>query len=251
MDAANAGGLAAIATLPAPPPLSKRAALFLDLDGSLLEIAQQPDAVTVPEHLVPLLDAVRSKLQGALAIVSGRELQFIDRLLTPLRVAGAGVHGAQLRLAPDEDIVSTVAAGLGSLVETLREYFADDPRVLIEDKRLAVALHFRAAPERAQECRKLLADLAEALALNLKPGNMVVEVLPPGPDKGRAVRALMDRPPFFGRLPLYLGDDATDEDGIRVVQEMGGHGVKIGPRPTAARFHLPDVAAVHRWLAAL
>lgn len=231
-----------------PPLLLAHMALFHDLDGSLVELAETPDRIVVADDLPALLQAVHRMLGGALAIVSGRTLDSIDQLLAPLRLAGAGVHGAELRHSPDGVVLRGDAAPMRGIRRALQQRFADDSRIIVEDKGLSVALHYRQAPERMAECHAIAADLGLSNGLTLNIGKSVVEILPPGPNKGHATRALLQHPPFAGRLPVFVGDDETDEDGIALVQEIGGIGVKVGAGPSAADYRLPDVATVHRWL---
>ncbi len=237
----------AMASTP-PPPLAHDIALFHDLDGSLLDLAQRPDDVVVAPHLPKLLEALRQRLGGALAIVTGRQIQTVDRLLSPLQLPAAGLHGAELRRAGA--VTETRPAATDGLAEALRRYFGDDPNVLIEDKGMAVAVHYRLAPERAAECEAVASALASAMGLAATKGKMVIEVLPPQANKGNAVQTLMEQAPFAGRKPVFVGDDLTDENGILVAQAMGGYGVKVGAGPSAARYRLDSVDAVHRWLAA-
>jgi trehalose 6-phosphate phosphatase len=233
---------------PAPPPLGDDVALFHDLDGSLLELALRPEDVVVAPHLPGLLDSLQRRLGGALAIVTGRQLQTLDRLLYPLRLAGAGLHGAEMRR--EGMAIETRPAATEGLADALRRYFGDDPHILIEDKGIAVAVHYRLAPERAAECEAVASALASAMGLSATRGKMVIEVLPPQANKGQAVQELMSRAPFAGRKPVFVGDDLTDENGILVAQALGGYGVKVGAGPSAARYRLASVGAVHRWLAA-
>lgn len=233
-----------------PPPLSADVALFHDLDGSLLELAARPDDVVVAPYLPGMLDLLRQQLGGALAIVSGRQISMLDQLLHPLRLASAGLHGAELRRTLLGEIDAGAPDATGDLAEALRRYFGDDARIVVEDKGAAVALHYRLAPERAAECSAVASALAAAMGLAAAPGKMVIEVLPASVNKGMAVQALMAQAPFAGRRPVFVGDDLTDENGILVVQALGGYGVKVGAGPSSARYRLPGVAAVHRWLAA-
>lgn len=232
-----------------PQILAGDVALFHDIDGSLLDIAPQPDEVVVAPYLPALLGRLQEALGGALAVVTGRPLATIDRLLAPLRLAGAGLHGAEIRRHPEGGVLREHALAPTGLAEALRRYFADDSRLLIEDKGMTVALHYRHAPERAAECEAVTSALASAMGFSVTRGKMVVEVLPPEANKGEAVRMLMESPPFLGRRPVFVGDDHTDEDGILVAQAMGGYGVKVGEGPSAARYYLASVVEVHRWLA--
>lgn len=243
-----ASALESSGQIPPQLPLSD-IALFHDIDGSLIEIAPSPDQVVVPEYLPRLLVHVREAVNGALAVVTGRSLEVIDRLLAPARLAGAGLHGVEIRRDAEGPILCECRRSPAGVLEGLRQYFAGDPRILIEDKGMTVALHYRAAPERAGECEAVASALASTMGYSVTPGKMVVEVLPPEANKGQAVRALMELPPFAGRRPVFIGDDRTDEDGILVAQAMGGFGVKVGEGATAAWFRLPSVGDVHRWLA--
>jgi len=232
-----------------PLALGDDVALFHDIDGSLIEIAPEPEQVVVARYLPELLGELRGVLKGALAVVTGRRLEVIDRLLQPIKLAGAGLHGAEIRREPDGAVVSQEMRAPLGMAESLARYFADDPRIYIEDKGMTVALHYRAAAERATECQAVASALASAMGFSVTTGKMVVEVLPPEANKGQALRMMMESPPFAGRKPVFVGDDKTDEDGILVAQAMGGYGVKVGEGPSAARYRLPSVTQVHRWLA--
>jgi trehalose 6-phosphate phosphatase len=231
-----------------PPPLSADAALFLDFDGTLAEFALRPDRVDVSYRLPGLLLALRAHLQGAVAIISGRRLAEIDALLKPAILAGAGVHGAELRFFEGSDIRSPSVPEVHAVAHELCEHFAADPRVLVENKGAAVALHFRQAPERARECGEEMARLAGAAGLDVLQGNHVVEARAHGADKGAALRTLAAHVPFTGRMPVFVGDDRTDEDGFAAAAELGGYGVKVGPGETCARYRCSAVAEVHDWL---
>ncbi len=225
-------------------------ALFQDFDGSLVEIASNPAAVFVPAGLRRTLQGVQQFLRGAFAVVSGRRLAEIDAFFADCSFAGAGVHGAELRHAAQGVIENALEAQARDVVNVLRQHFADDPRILVEDKKIAVALHYRLAPERRDECEQLLRKIAQVEGLVVQPGKMVFEALPVGIDKGQAVHRLMAATPFLGRLPVYVGDDLTDEHGMAAVQLLGGFGIKVGPGPSLAQYRLPSVHAVHQWLAA-
>jgi trehalose 6-phosphate phosphatase len=237
-----------------PPPLDARAALFLDVDGTLLEIAPRPDRVHVPSNLPSLLADLTRRHDGALALVSGRPLADIDRLFRPWRGAAAGVHGIERRRADgslDHGANPAAAGALDRLRPRLAALAAADRRLMLEDKRDTLALHYRAAPAREPEIRSLAAALALAeAALRLIPGKMVVEFQPRGADKGAAIAAFLAEPPFAGRLAVFAGDDMTDEDGFAEISRRGGIAIRVGPpAPTQAGYRLPDVRAVHDWLA--
>ena len=237
------------ATLPAPPLLSERHALFLDFDGTLVELAARPDRVVVDEELPGTLDLLADRLGGAVAIITGRWLADVDGLLASVALPGAGLHGAEVRDHAGATVQVRAVGGIADLARALRERFAADPRVLVEDKGAAVALHFREAPERAGECREALRALAtEWPGLEVVPGKMVVEARAIGADKGGALRRLCAAPPFAGRVPVFVGDDVTDEDGFAAAAAAGGFGVKVGDGPTRGHYRCAGVADVHAWL---
>jgi trehalose 6-phosphate phosphatase len=232
---------------PAPPRLTPRVALFLDFDGTIADIASRPGAVEVPGTLRSLLSSLDSGLSGAVAVVTGRRLADVDSLLVSPCLPGAGVHGAELRLRPNGEVRVQWRPDTRGLLRSLRTRFAADPRILVEDKDMAVSLHYRLAPERACDCHHAMQELVPA-DFELVSGHMVVEARPRGASKGRALRALMQQQPFAGRVPVYVGDDNTDEDGFAAAHELGGFGVKVGAGNTLARFRCGDVAGVHAWL---
>jgi trehalose 6-phosphate phosphatase len=233
-----------------PPALPAAAALFLDFDGTLAPIAEHPDAVEVLPDLPALLTALHERLHGAVAIVTGRRLHDVDRRLAPFVFGGAGLHGAELRRAAGQDVRLQWNPDTRGLVAKLERHFAADARVLVEDKEASVALHFRRAPERAQECRDVMLALVPRDEFEMIAGSMVIEARPRGAGKGRAVRELMRQAPFRGRRPVFVGDDVTDEDGFAAAAELGGYGVKIGPGVSVARYRLDGIADLPGWLQA-
>ena len=235
-------------------PLDPTAALFLDFDGTLVDIAPRPEAVRVDAALPGRLAAVRERLDGALAVLSGRPIAEIDRLLAPLRLTAAGVHGLEVRADPAGPVVAAAAAtdALSAVRAVLAAAGMPGAGVHVEDKRLAVAVHYRNAPERGEMVRALLADVvALHPSLHLVAGKMVVEVKPAGVDKGTALMNFLARPPFLHRMPVMIGDDVTDEDGFRAALAAGGRAIKVGPGESLAPERLPDVHAVHRLVAEL
>lgn len=241
--------------LPAPPlpAPDARWALFLDVDGTLLDFHDDPAAVAASPELLALLQQLHAELHGALSLVSGRALADLDRLFGQ-PWAMAGLHGLQLRHADgqcrEHPLDTSAHAQLKQRAETMLEALGG---IELEDKGIAIALHCRRSPERFAAMRDAAAALAEAMpGYELQAGNLVMEIKPAGMDKGRAVRELLQRPPFAGRQPVYVGDDLTDEHAFDAAERAGGSGVIVGPRrPTRARYGLADPAAVHRWLAAL
>jgi trehalose 6-phosphate phosphatase len=235
-----------------PPALElTRTALFLDLDGTLAGIEPHPGAVGPDPRRNSLLVRLSRALDGRLAVVSGRAIEDIDRILGGQIAAVAAVHGLDRRTASGERVSTEPPRGMGEARAAAASALAGRPGVLIEDKGLAFAIHYRSAPELAAEACDLAGRLASAFGLELQPGSMVVELRAPGHDKGDAVEAFMAEPPFQGRAPVFVGDDLTDEDGFEAAARLGGFGVLVGrQRRTAARFRLGGVEEVLGWLAA-
>ncbi|MCC6000209.1 MAG: trehalose-phosphatase [Pararhodobacter sp.] len=239
----------------APPvPDPARCALFLDFDGVLVDIAPRPDAVQVAPGILALLRRLAACLHGRLAVVSGRPLAEIDHFLQRAAPHAVGLHGAERR-GPDGVLSRALPApGLEKARHILQQAASDHPALLLEDKGLALALHWRTAPELGASALQA-ATRAQAAAGNdmaLQPGKMVIELKPARINKGSALTDLMARAPFAGTTPIMLGDDLTDETAFRAAAGLGGAGVLVGPlRETAAEYCLPDVAAVHDWLSAL
>jgi trehalose 6-phosphate phosphatase len=233
-----------------PPLLHANAALYLDFDGTLAAYAPHPDGVAVDEALPALLAGLRERLAGAVALVSGRSLAALDALTGLPRFAAAGLHGFEWRLESGATNASAQPAGARAIVAALRERFGADPRLVIEDKGAAVALHYRRAPERGQECVAAMRALVQAPEFEVITGHAVVEARPRGADKGAALRALSAHAPFAGRQPVFVGDDVTDEDGFAAARELGGYGVRVGPGATVAPYRIDAVGSVYAWLAA-
>jgi trehalose 6-phosphate phosphatase len=237
-----------------PPPRSELldgAALFLDFDGTLVELAESPDLIRVSPTLEPLLDRLRRRLEGRLAIVSGRSLADLERHLPAPGIAFSGSHGLELRLAGGAALPLSVPAGLDDVWERVRDFAAGMDGLLAEAKPAGIALHYRQAPEAAARVEAFMKALARRHGFSVQPGKMVVELIPFGATKGDALRAFMTEPDFARARPVFVGDDLTDEHGFTAAESLGGAGVLVGPpRQTAARYRLPSVAAVADWLGA-
>lgn len=225
-------------------------ALFLDVDGTVLKIARTPDAVEVSGPLRIVLEKLQPLLGGALALVSGRTIADLDYLFGPLPLPAAGLHGIERRDARGRLHSKGKPVDLGEIRKSLEAFATSHAGVFVEDKAHAIAVHYRQAPtvkaKVRAEVRRLLAARPD---LQILDGKMVFEIRPRGIDKGAAIKAFMGEPPFVGRTPIFLGDDITDEDGFAIVNDLGGHSIRVGGgAKTSARFRLPNVTAALEWL---
>jgi trehalose 6-phosphate phosphatase len=239
-----------IVGLPAPKPLRlDETALFLDLDGTLAPIAARPQDVRPDPRRTSLLERLAARLGGRLAVVSGRTLVDVDRILEGCVTPVAAVHGLVVRQADGQVREAPPHPALPRAAEACRAFASRDSGLIVEEKGLSVALHFRLAGAHAEAARACARQVAAETGLALQDGDMVEELRTPGASKGDAVRAFMAAPPFKGAQPVFVGDDSTDEDGFRAAQALKGMGVAVGaPRPTSARFRLADVDAALTWL---
>ncbi len=244
-------------TLPAPPlPAIPGHAFFFDVDGTLVEYAQRPELARADRALLRLLERLRGRSDGALALVSGRSILSLDAVMHPQRHWASGLHGFEVRTAagtierhdpPEPQALEQLRTVLSSLA-------VEFPGLYVEDKQYALAVHYRHAPEHAEAVRARLEALPglEAVGLRLQRGHLVVELAPASVDKASALARFMRTPPFAGRLPVYVGDDLTDEPAFHWVNRARGLSVAVRPAgPTAARYALPSVGAVHGWMHAL
>jgi len=237
---------------PLPPAaLLDGASLFLDFDGTLVELADRPDAVAVDPALAGLLDRLADRLSGRVALVSGRSIDQLDGFLGPAGSALGivGSHGAETRLAGGAITRPARPASLDHAARLFADHFDKRAGVVIEAKSLGVGLHYRLDPSVESEAQALAEAFAAANDLHVQHGKMMVELRLPGHDKGSAIAALLEHQPFRGHPPVFLGDDITDEPGFAACAARGGAGILVGPaRATEARYRLPGVAAVHEWL---
>lgn len=246
--------------LPPPPPLrlpsgdqgasdTPLCALFLDFDGTLVDIADHPDDVFIPNGLSALLTTVAQRLDGRLAIVTGRSIAALEALMGPVSVAVAGSHGGEFRLAGHADPQALASPLPPAVIEYLSTFARHNGGLLVEPKPYSIAVHYRRHPEAHERLLDYARQISAEMGLKLKHGKQVVELTMPGSDKGTAVTRFMQTPPFAGSDALFLGDDVTDEDAFTAIAQIGGGGVLVGPlRPTAAHWRLDSVAAVHHWL---
>jgi trehalose 6-phosphate phosphatase len=225
------------------------ASLLFDLDGTLLPIRPTPGEVSADDGDIDLVSGLVSRFGGRLAVLSGRPIADIDRILRRAVETVAGIHGLEIRRGGETRRPHATHPGLAPVRAAFARFAEGTPGALVEDKGLSLALHYREAPGSAADAARLARDLADETGLVLQRGSMVEELRTPGADKGDALRAIMAEPPFAGTAPWYFGDDLTDEDGFRAAAALGGAGVLVGPRrTTAARWRLPDIDALRDWL---
>ena len=232
------------------PPVKKNSALFLDIDGTLLDMARTPDAVIVPTDLQLSLVRLYDELEGALAFVSGRSLTAIDRLFAPLRTAAIGCHGAEVR--GTDGNIRALAEPIADPVRAIFRGLAEShPGTILEDKIYALALHYRLAPEakRALEAAmKRHESVFAAEKVAIQHGKAVIDAKPLGIDKGVGLRALMRQAPFRDRAPIFGGDDTTDTDVFHILPELGGHGFSVGRAFKGVDYKFQSPQAVRLWL---
>ena len=224
--------------------------LFLDVDGTLLDIAASPQSVHVDDRLRDLLLRLRVALGGAVALVSGRSLATVDELFALHGWPAAGLHGGERRDASGQThILAADTARLEPVRAALRHLVDETPGAVLEDKRLALAVHYRSAPEFEWKLRRIVRQCAMQLApeYHVLDGKCVIEIKPVAASKGRAVRAFLQEPPFVGRLPVFFGDDMTDIDGFACVEEAGGVSIAVG-HDLPAMLHLASPREVHALL---
>lgn len=230
-------------------------ALFLDVDGTLIDIAASPDAVIVPATLANDIRNVSIKAGGALALVSGRTIETVDRLLHPETFPVAGLHGGEFREPGGEPVQLPSPPALATFRPLISELAERLSGVHVEDKGRAIAVHYRAAPSAGDEVERTVEEMAARSGdtLATQKGKMVIELKPIDAGKGEAVTRFMSLPPFAGRSPIAIGDDITDEEMFKVVNALGGLSVRVGTpdRPSEADQYIENPQAVRNWLASI
>lgn len=228
----------------------RTAALFLDFDGTLVDLAIRPEAVSVDRHTLDTLRRLADCADGAVAIVTGRDIETIDGYIAPLRLPVAGAHGHVRRAAGGRLHDTPVdQQALDAMADALGRFAAGRPGLLVERKSKSVALHYRLAPALGPACRAAVeAALKTAPGFALLDGKRVYEIRSPLADKGHAIAAFMAEAPFAGRRPVFAGDDATDEEGFELVNRQGGFSIKIGPGASAASYRLESPSDLRAWL---
>jgi len=224
-------------------------ALFLDFDGTLVNLAPEPDSVVPAPDLIEMLQRLQELSNGALAVVSGRPVVQLDHYLAPLHLPAAGVHGLERRDASGR-LIQLSAPDTAHLMESLAPLVARHPGLLLEPKRGALALHYRKAPHLEEACIEAMNHAVSCVpGFSVLRGKMVVEAKAALADKGDAIASFMREAPFAGRRPVFVGDDVTDEAGFEWVQSHGGgFGIKIGEGQSKANMRLDNPAALHQWL---
>jgi len=239
---------------PSPPLPGDDCALFLDVDGTLVEFRDDPAAVRLQPAVREAIGRLGDRLHGAVALVSGRPLAQLDALFAPLRLPAAGLHGHQFRSSAvaGADMPPDTSAMLHDLHRRATELAAHHPGVLVEDKGVSMALHWRMAPASGPDVVAFAQGQIGTLpGYRLQPGDHVVEFVPAASDKGRAVERMLQEPAFRGRVPVFIGDDLTDEFGFAAANNAGGWSILVGERASSVATHaLPDTHAVHAWLIA-
>ena len=236
---------------PPPSDLLADAALFLDFDGTLVELAETPDSIRVSPDLGPLLERLRRRLDGRIAIVSGRSLADLERHVPASGIAFSGSHGLELQFADGTTLPLSVPIGLDDVRDKVARFAAGTDGLLVEEKPAGIALHYRLAPGHGERAGDFIDGLAAERGWAVQRGNMVVELRPSGATKGDALRAFMTEPKFLHTRPVFVGDDLTDEHGFEAAAALGGAGILVGPeRESAARYRLASVPAVAQWLRA-
>jgi trehalose 6-phosphate phosphatase len=239
---------------PEPPLVSEltRSAILLDIDGTILDIAPSPAEVWVPTGLRPTLSRLVDLTDGAVALVSGRSINDIDLIFSPLQLAAIGVHGAEMRVSGAAEVQSRIAPlskGLKRKLATIAEL---GPGILVEDKGYSLALHYRLAPDKGpailDAANKICSDALQEL-VEILPGKLVVDIKPAAINKGNAVSALMEYPPFAGRRPIFIGDDTTDLPVFGVIPKFGGQAYSVGGIAADVDGHFEQPESVRSWLA--
>jgi trehalose 6-phosphate phosphatase len=235
-----------------PPPPSLDWSLFLDVDGTLVELTDTPSQTTADPEIIALLREMTLRLGGAVALVSGRKIETLDRLFAPLRLPAAGLHGVERRRY-DGSIQGPhfVDTRLDRIRPALAELVAANPGALLEDKDQTIAVHYRLAPQIGELLRQAIVAICKPLEndYHIQGGNMMFEIKPRGLSKATAIGAFMKETPFSGRRPVFVGDDLTDQDGFAVAESQGGLSIAVGER-VQGQFYLPDVTSVRAWLRA-
>jgi trehalose 6-phosphate phosphatase len=245
--------LARVGSVSATPKANGAVAVFLDVDGTLLDFAQRPDSVITPPGLVSALAAAERRLGGALALVSGRPLAELDQIFAPLRLRASGVHGAQMRFEPGGSVSKLAAAEPLplSLWERVLGVMSLFPGTIAENKAFSYAIHYRLAPWSEgplREAIQAIVDEEKPDSIEIMDAHFALELKRPGADKGQAIRSFLSTPVFSGRTPIFLGDDTTDQSGFAYVSSVGGFGFAVTEMRPGAVGVFEGPSAVRDWI---
>jgi trehalose 6-phosphate phosphatase len=235
---------------PLPDTADRHWAWFLDVDGTLLELEARPELVSADARLLRLLEGLHGNYAGAVALISGRSLAQLDRIFGDMPLAAAASHGLEQRF-PDGTVLHRASEVPAGSVARITEFADKHPGLLVEQKPFSIGVHYRTRPELEtvvlETMEKIQAELDNGA--RLMRGKMVVEIMAAGANKGSAIRSFMLTPPFKGRLPVFIGDDVTDEYGFAAVNELGGMSIRVGSiTASAAKWQLRNVADLRGWL---
>jgi trehalose 6-phosphate phosphatase len=239
----------------APPPLPsdlRQSAILLDIDGTILDIAPSPRQVWVPAELRRTLTRLAGLTGGALALVSGRSINDIDLIFSPLQLPAIGVHGAEMRLSGEADVQERITPLSKSLKRRLATIAELGPGILVEDKGYSLALHYRLAPDKGPAMLEAIAKICASVPeerVEILPGKLIVDIKPAAINKGNAVHELMQYPPFAGRRPIFIGDDTTDLPVFGIVPTFGGQAYSVGGIAADVDGHFDAPEDVRAWLA--
>ena len=237
-------------TLMRPPPADVTWAWFFDIDGTLVELAPTPSSIVINDDLPKLIARLSELSGGAVSLITGRAISNVDELLTLPQVSVAGQHGAEVRTPAGAHHTAETEIDFDAIARDVAALCAKHPELIAEYKGSSIALHYRRAPQLASYATRFMRALQSQYGpgLDLQKGKKVVELRPDVVDKGRAIASLMTRKPFAGKIPVFVGDDVTDEAGFETVNQLGGYSVKVGKGKTIARYRLDSVSDVKEWL---
>ena len=224
-------------------------AIFLDVDGTLIPHADHPDSIVLPKNLKFILYGLRNKLNGALALISGRMIKDVQNIFCPLKLYLSGIHGLEYSYNLEQYSINSKEDFPLKLYEELYKFSKDYPGIMIEKKNISVALHYRHAPGIENKAVKIINRLITGTNLKLLKGNKVLELVPKNTNKGKAINYFMNKHPFLNKTPIFIGDDITDEYGFKFVNNVGGYSIKVGYKSnTLANFFIKDTKSVLKFL---
>ncbi len=227
----------------------KKIAIFLDIDGTLIPHADHPNNIIIPKNLKFILYNLRNILDGALALISGRLVKDIHNIIRPLKLSISGIHGLEYINNLGEYLINNTEPIPLNIYEKLYKFSKNHPGTMFEEKNVSVALHYRNVPEIEKKAISIVNHLVRGSNLKLLKGKKVLEIVPKSSNKGKAINFFMNKHPFLHKIPIYIGDDVTDEYGFELVNNLGGYSIKVGYESnTLANFFIKDTISVLRFL---